>query len=145
MYTYMKVKVKPLIRVQFFATPMDCSLTGSSVHGIFQARVLEWGAISFSRDLPNSGIKLRSPTLQADALPSEPPRKPDVYIIYIYNNSIIFIKMWNPTLIKNNCTLIYLVYPDFNYKICLKLDAPISQPREWHTFGKSLRWIIMQI
>ena len=28
--------------------PMDCSLPGSSVHGIFQARVLEWGAISFS-------------------------------------------------------------------------------------------------
>ena len=29
--------------------PMDCSLLGSSVHGIFQARVLEWGAIAFSR------------------------------------------------------------------------------------------------
>ena len=30
--------------------PMDCSLPGSSVHGIFQARVLEWGAIAFSED-----------------------------------------------------------------------------------------------
>ena len=29
--------------------PMDCSLSGSSVHGIFQARVLKWGAIAFSR------------------------------------------------------------------------------------------------
>ena len=29
--------------------PMECSLLGSSVHGIFQARVLEWGAIAFSR------------------------------------------------------------------------------------------------
>ena len=28
--------------------PMDCSLPGSSVHGIFQARVLEWGAVAFS-------------------------------------------------------------------------------------------------
>ena len=28
--------------------PMDCSLQGFSVHGIFQARVLEWGAIAFS-------------------------------------------------------------------------------------------------
>ena len=28
--------------------PMDCSLPGSSIHGIFQARVLEWGAIVFS-------------------------------------------------------------------------------------------------
>ena len=30
--------------------PMDCSLTGSSVHGIFQARILEWGAIAFSEE-----------------------------------------------------------------------------------------------
>ena len=29
--------------------PMDCSLPGCSVHGIFQARVLEWGAIAFSK------------------------------------------------------------------------------------------------
>ena len=31
--------------------PMDCSLPGSSVHGIFQARVLEWGAIAFSTEM----------------------------------------------------------------------------------------------
>ena len=30
--------------------PMDCRLPGSSVHGIFQARILEWVAISFFRD-----------------------------------------------------------------------------------------------
>ena len=30
--------------------PMDCSLPGSSIHGIFQARVLEWGAVAFSAD-----------------------------------------------------------------------------------------------
>ena len=53
--------------------PMDCSLPGSSIHGIFQARVLEWGAISFSGDLPDLGIEPGSPALQADALPSKPP------------------------------------------------------------------------
>ena len=37
--------------------PMDCSLPGSSVHGIFQARVLEWGAIAFSGELPLESIK----------------------------------------------------------------------------------------
>ena len=31
--------------------PMDCSLPGSSVHAIFQARVLEWGAIAFSKEV----------------------------------------------------------------------------------------------
>ena len=55
---------------------MDCSLPGSSVHGIFQARTLEWVAISFSRGLPNPGIEPGSPALQADPLPSEPPGKP---------------------------------------------------------------------
>ena len=38
--------------------PMDCSPPGSSVHGIFQARILEWVAISYSRDLPDPGIEL---------------------------------------------------------------------------------------
>ena len=33
-----------------FRDPIDCSLPGSSVHGIFQARVLEWVAIPFSRE-----------------------------------------------------------------------------------------------
>ena len=36
---------------------MDCSLPGSSVHGIFQATVLEWGAIAFSRGLICPGAK----------------------------------------------------------------------------------------
>ena len=58
--------------------PMDCSLPGSFIHGIFQARVLEWVPFPSPGDLPNSGIKPRSPTLQAIALPSEPPGKPPV-------------------------------------------------------------------
>ena len=37
--------------------PMVCSLPGSSVHGIFQARVLEWGAIAFSTDLAYIWLK----------------------------------------------------------------------------------------
>ena len=49
--------------------PMDCSLPGSSVHGIFQARVLEWGAIAFSPGyIPDPGIEPTSPALQADSL-----------------------------------------------------------------------------
>ena len=37
------------------SNPMDCSPPGSSIHGIFQARVLEWGAIAFSKILPLGG------------------------------------------------------------------------------------------
>ena len=95
--------------------PMDCSLLGSSVHGILQARILEWVAfpspghlpnpgsnpdlphcrqilyhlshqgnqeywsgwpIPSPGDLPEAGIKLWSPALQADSLPAELPGKP---------------------------------------------------------------------
>ena len=45
------------------SNPMDCSLPGSSIHGIFQARVLEWGAIAFSEEhLQDSakGCKVKS-------------------------------------------------------------------------------------
>ena len=51
--------------------PVDCSLPGFSVHGIFQARVPEWVATSFSGDLSDPGIEPRSPALQTDALTSE--------------------------------------------------------------------------
>ena len=55
--------------------PMGCSLPRSSVRGILQARILEWVAFPSPGDLPNPGIEPRSPALQADALPSEPPGK----------------------------------------------------------------------
>ena len=60
--------------------PMDCSLPGPSIHGIFQARVLysPWNSPGWSgqpfpslRDLPNRGIKPMSPTLQVDSLPAD--------------------------------------------------------------------------
>jgi len=42
---------------------MDCSTPGSSVHGILQARILEWVAMPPPGDLPHPGIKLMSPAL----------------------------------------------------------------------------------
>ena len=56
--------------------PMDCGPPGSSVHGILQARILEWVAISFSRDLPDPGFIPGSLALQADFLLTEPQGKP---------------------------------------------------------------------
>ena len=58
---------------------MDCSPQGSSVHGILQARILEWVAISYSRDLPNTGIKPTSPECSALSrrfFTTEPSGKP---------------------------------------------------------------------
>ena len=57
--------------------PMDCSPPGSSVHGIFKVRILEWEPFPSPGDLLNPGIEPKSPTLQADSLPAEPPGKPN--------------------------------------------------------------------
>ena len=57
--------------------PMDCSLPGSSIHGILQARTLEWVAIPFSKGSSQSRDQTRSPALQADSLPSKPREKPE--------------------------------------------------------------------
>ena len=51
--------------------PIDCSQPGPSVHGISQARMLEWFAIFFSRESPDPGIQPGPPTLQVDSLPTE--------------------------------------------------------------------------
>ena len=72
------VKVKVLVAQSCLTLcdPMDYNLPGSSVHGILQARILEWVAIPFSRGSSQPRIEPRSPSLQADALSSEPPGKP---------------------------------------------------------------------
>ena len=61
MCIYLQINIrKPLSEIEVaqscltLCDPMDCSLSGSSVYGIFQARVLEWIAISFSRESSRS-------------------------------------------------------------------------------------------
>ena len=58
----MKVKSKREVAQSCptLSDPMDCSLPGSSIHGIFQARVLEWGAIAFSDATVRGVIKSRT-------------------------------------------------------------------------------------
>ena len=58
---------------------MDCSLPGSSIHGIFQARVLEWGAIAFSRKAEEPEIKL--PTSAGSLKKQESSRKTSIDFI----------------------------------------------------------------
>ena len=64
MVSYWKWKL--LSHVQLFPTPWTV------VHGILQARILEWVPFPSPGDLPNPGLEPRSPALQADTLPPEP-------------------------------------------------------------------------
>ena len=80
---------------------MDCSPPGSSVHGILQAKILEWVAIPHPPgDLPDPEIEPGSPALQEDSLPSEP--KSEISLPRIK------IKSFNSVYKPLNCLLIYL-------------------------------------
>ena len=86
-----KLKVKVAQLCPTLCDPMDYT-----VHGILQLRILEWVAFPFSRgssrlrlyhperarsrpgDLPSPETEPRSPALQADSLPAEPPGKPKI-------------------------------------------------------------------
>ena len=71
-----KYKVKSLIRIRLFATRWTVAYQASLSMGF--SRQEYWSGLPFPSpgDLPGSGIEPRSPSLQADALPSEPPGKP---------------------------------------------------------------------
>ena len=71
---------------------MDCSLTGSSVHEVFQAGILEWVDNSFSRGSSKPGIEhasLASPALQVDSIPHATRKTLYVYM-YMYMYRYIF-------------------------------------------------------
>ena len=65
----MRVEVAP-------SYPTLCDPMDYRVHGILQAKMLEWVDFLSPGDLPNPGIEPRSPALQVDSSPAEPPEKP---------------------------------------------------------------------
>ena len=74
--------------------PMDCSLPGSSVHGIFQARVLEWGAIAFS-------VKKASPVEKgAEVRATSPP----VWLVCRHSKHGIIDVQWGYVAVLAVCT-----------------------------------------
>ena len=70
-----KVKVSHTVMSES-PTPWTSACPAPLCHGILQARVLGWVAISFSRGSSQLGIEPGSPALEADSLPTEPPGKP---------------------------------------------------------------------
>ena len=68
----------------FFATQGTGSPPGFSGHGIFQARILEWVAISFFRDLPHTGIEPPFLCWQADFLPTSYLESPKCIYTFLF-------------------------------------------------------------
>ena len=75
---YVKVTQSCLI----LCNPIDCI-----VHGILQARILEWVAFPFSRGSSQTQGSNRSPALQVDPLPAKPPGKPqNKWLVNVYSS-----------------------------------------------------------
>ena len=74
-YTHSSACVQAQLRQSCpsLSDPTDCSPPGSSVHGISQARLLEWMVISFSRESSRPREEHSSPALQVDSCTTEPP------------------------------------------------------------------------
>ena len=94
-----------------FCDPMDCSLSGSSVYGILQARQEYWSGLPFSssKDFPDPGIKPRSSTLQADSLLSEPPGKQAYHKLLCVFMRLFYISLLNWTICSP--TLCLFLFP----------------------------------
>ena len=125
--------------------PTPCDLIDFiTVHGILQARILEWVAFPFSMDLPNPGIEPRSPALQVDQLSSKgsPPIEEYVnYFQFFLQLSVIFFFPVKISLIFQ--ILVIYCFIDFNcmvkwFKLIpsaknnLLLLSVIQQRRQWH-------------
>ena len=94
--------------------PMDSSPPGSSVHGILQARILEWVAIPSPGDFPNLRIEAVSPTSPAGGFCiTELPRKPLPWILFHKNESscpcryCLALRSFRPVWSPGGCCLSY--------------------------------------
>ena len=110
--------------------PMDCSLPGSLVRGIFQARILDWSGLPFPSpgDLPHPGVKLRLLHWQADSTTS-PPGKPTTknYLAEDVSNAEVAKSWFNSTATSQS----QLLETDV-------LGSPLPPPTLHTTLGKNL-------
>ena len=90
--------------------PMNCSPPGSSVHGISQAKILEWVAISSSRGSSQSWIEPESLGLAGGLFTAEPPGKPqpsDYSLRTLHDNITLYVKEALKAIKTNETVLIF--------------------------------------
>ena len=89
------------------ATPWTIALQAPLSMGILQAKILEWVASPPPGDLPNPGIKPRSPAVQADSSLSEPPGKPDDVLRFVFYFDL-FESCFSQQYVSNWNVMVYL-------------------------------------
>ena len=99
--------------------PMDCSLPGSSVHGIFQARVLEWGAIAFSCVFLEDNMTL--------ATTDSPTSMEEAYFPQDYISNVFFYFSHCNKLISLRHLLKYIQFFKYFHFSCFYLNSEDDQ------------------
>jgi len=99
-----KVKVSVTQSCLTFCDPMDCSLPRSSVHGILQARTLEWVAIPFSKGPSQPRDQTQVSWIASNSLSSEPPGKPPKKYMFDINSYKSYLKSENESYIHQEIT-----------------------------------------
>ena len=113
--------------------PMGCSLLGSSIHGISQARILEWAAISFSRGSSPSRDGAHISYIAGGFFTTEPSGRPkeDVVIVHSFSRAQLFATQWlpcpspSPSACSKSCPLSQWCHPVISFFVipfssCLK-------------------------
>ena len=99
--------VQPLSRVQLFCDPVDCSPPGSSVHGISQARTLEWAAIILLQGIfPTQELNPVSPALAGEFFTDEPLLAYQNYIwgtFFFFTINIVYFHLYSFIFSTNIC------------------------------------------
>ena len=90
-FAVIKVKVEVAQLLPTLGKPMDCSLPGFSIHGSFQARILEWVAISFSSGSSQPRDRTQVSRIAGRCFTFEPPGKPSSVIGSQKKSSILLI------------------------------------------------------
>ena len=85
---HLHTRTKSLQSWMTFCDPVDCSPPGPSVHGVLQARILEWIAISSSRGPSQLKDRTHVSCVGKHLFNTEPPGKPDIYI-YIFSRCLL--------------------------------------------------------
>ena len=129
--------------------PMDCSPPGSSVHGIFQARVLEWGAIAFSADsayqMPNTVfyslfnflLRCNSHTIKLTLLKVHNQMGFNIFtrlsaITTVYFQIIFIIPKRNTKLIRNHLYSLLSQPLATTIILSVSIDLPIMDTNNWN-------------
>ena len=111
--------------IQLFWDPMDCSPPGSTIHGIFQAGILEWVPLPSPGNLPNPRIEPKSPSLHEDSFPLSHLGSLHVYPLRVYEVHLLVkahFRHYAGTVRRSNQLILKEINPEYSLEgLVLKL------------------------